>query len=165
MHTRPFQARSAFSPNKSTYGFPIQLQRPPAKHQSTGSRRQPRLACFYGKQWARGETRKHCFPEQSRIAAELGFPRSVSLSRMQLPETSFVPFLRCALGGSLPSWRKSGGGACAHKAFSGPISLLPEVENVWSWFPAPATTSKAPVHREQEAALPLIVPMGSNGLG
>ena len=58
-----------------------------------------------------------------------------------------------------------GAGASAHKAFSGPISLLPEVENVWSWFPAPATTSKAPVHREQEAALPLIVPMGSNGLG
>ena len=53
----------------------------------------------------------------------------------------------------------------AHKAFSGPIRLLPEVEHVWSRFPGPATTSKAPVHREQEAAQTLLVPMASNGLG
>ena len=58
-----------------------------------------------------------------------------------------------------------GGGASAHKAFSGPIRLLPEVEHVWSRFPGPATTSKAPVHREQEAAQTLLVPMASNGLG
>ena len=58
-----------------------------------------------------------------------------------------------------------GGGASAHKAFSGPIRLLPEVEHVWSRFPDPATTSKAPVHREQEAAQTLLVPMVSNGLG
>ena len=57
------------------------------------------------------------------------------------------------------------GGALAHKAFSGPIRLLPEVEHVWSWFPALAMTCKAPVHREQEAAQTLLVPMASNGLG
>ena len=57
-----------------------------------------------------------------------------------------------------------GGGAIAHKAFSGPIHLLPEVEHVWSWFRVPATTSKAPVHKEQEAAQTLLVPMASNGL-
>ena len=57
------------------------------------------------------------------------------------------------------------GGALAHKAFSGPIRLLPEVEHVWSWFPALAMTCKAPVHREQEAAQNLLVPMASNGLG
>ena len=56
-------------------------------------------------------------------------------------------------------------GASAHKAFSGPIRLLPEVEHVWSRFPGPATTSKAPVHREKEAAQTLLVPMASNGLG
>ena len=99
------------------------------------------------------------------MGAELGFPRRVSLSRMQLPEASFVPFLRWALGGSLPSWQSWDGGALAHKAFSGPIRLLPEVEHVWSRFPGPATTSKAPVHREQEAAQTLLVPMASNGLG
>ena len=55
-------------------------------------------------------------------------------------------------------------GASAHKAFSGPIRLLPEVEHVWSRFPGPATTSKAPVHREQEAAQTLLVPMASTGL-
>ena len=30
----------------------------------------------------RGETRTRCFPEQTRIGAELGFPRRVSLSRI-----------------------------------------------------------------------------------
>ena len=56
-------------------------------------------------------------------------------------------------------------GAGAHKAFSGPIRLLPEVEHVWSWFPALAMPCKAPVHREQEAAQNLLVLMASNGLG
>ena len=53
----------------------------------------------------------------------------------------------------------------AHKAYSGPIRLLPEVEHVWRWFPALAMTCKAPVHREQEAGQTLLVPMASNGLG
>ena len=57
------------------------------------------------------------------------------------------------------------GGALAHKAYSGPIHLLPEVEHVWSRFPGPATTSKAPVHREQEAAQTILVPMASTDLG
>ena len=56
-------------------------------------------------------------------------------------------------------------GASAHKAFSDPIRLLPEGEHVWNWFPALAMTCKAPVHREQEAAQNLLVPMASNGLG
>ena len=58
-----------------------------------------------------------------------------------------------------------GGGASAHKAFSGPIRLLPEVEHLWSWFPALAMPCKAPVHREQEAAKNLLVLMASNVLG
>ena len=58
-----------------------------------------------------------------------------------------------------------GAAASAQKAFSDPIRLLPEGQHVWSWFAAPAPTSKAPVHREQEAAQTLLVPMGSNGLG
>ena len=58
-----------------------------------------------------------------------------------------------------------GVGASAHKAFSGPIRLLPEVEHLWSWFPALAMPCKAPVHREQEAAQNLLVPMASTGLG
>ena len=57
------------------------------------------------------------------------------------------------------------GGALAHKAFSGPIRLLPEVEHLWSWFPALAMPCKAPVHREQEAAENLLVPKASNLLG
>ena len=58
-----------------------------------------------------------------------------------------------------------GVGASAHKAFSGPIRLLPEVEHVWSWFPALAMTCKAPVHREQEATQTFLVPMASTDLG
>ena len=56
-------------------------------------------------------------------------------------------------------------GASAHKAFSGPIRLLPKVEHVWSWFPALAMTCKAPVHTEQEEAQILLILMASNGLG
>ena len=106
----------------------------------------------YGEQRAKGETSKHCFPEQTRIGVELGFPRRLSLSQMQLREASLVPFLRGALGGSCLAGGNWGSGDIAHKDFSGPICLLPEVEHVWSRFPGPATTSKAPVHREQEAA-------------
>ena len=113
----------------------------------------------------RGETGKRCFAAQTRTGAELAFPRRVSLSRRQLPEASFVPFLRWALGGSLPSRRGWYAGASAHKAFSGPIRLLPEGEHVWSWFPAPATTSTALGHREQEEAQTLLGPRASTGLG
>ena len=58
-----------------------------------------------------------------------------------------------------------GVGDSAHKAFSGPIRLLPEVEHVWSWFPTLAMTCKAPVHREQEEDLTFLVTMASTGLG
>ena len=61
--------------------------------------------------------------------------------------------------------RMWGAGASAQKAFSDPIRLLPEVEHLWSWFPALAMPCKAPVHREQEAAQNLLVPMASRDLG
>ena len=57
------------------------------------------------------------------------------------------------------------GGALAHKAFSGPIRLLPEVEHVWSWLPAIAMTCKPPVYTEQQEAQTLLLPMASTGLG
>ena len=56
-------------------------------------------------------------------------------------------------------------GASAHKAFSGPIRLLPEVEHVWSCLPAIAMTCKPPVYTEQQEAQTLLVPMANNGLG
>ena len=87
-----------------------------APAQGAGGSRDP--PCSYGKQRPRGETRKRCFPEQTRIGAEIAFPRRGSLSRRQLPEASFVPFLRWALGGSLPSWRKLGWwGQCTQGLF------------------------------------------------
>ena len=66
----------------------------------------PDPPCSYGKQRPRGETRKRCFPELTSFGAELGFPRRVSILRRQLPEAGFVPFLKWALCGSLPSWRR-----------------------------------------------------------
>ena len=57
------------------------------------------------------------------------------------------------------------GGALAHKAFSGPIRFLPEVEHVWSWFPAIVMTCKPPVYTEQQEAQTLLLPMASTGLG
>ena len=89
--------------------------------QSTSAQRagsSPEPPCSYGEQWASGETRKRCIPEQTRIWAELGFARRVSLSPMQLPEASFVPFLRWDLGGSLPTWRRLGWwGQCTQGLF------------------------------------------------
>ena len=134
-------------------------------HQCTGSRKSPDPSCSYGEQWASGETRKGCFSEQTHIGAELGFTRRVSLLRMQLPEASFVPFLRWALEGPSIAGGMWCAGASAHKVFSGSIRLLPEVEHVWSWFPALAMTCKAPVHTDQDEAQTLLIPMASNRLG
>ena len=53
----------------------------------------------------------------------------------------------------------------AHKAYSGPIPLLPEGEHVWRWFPGPVPLSQAPGHREQEAAQTLLGRRASTGLG
>ena len=55
--------------------------------------------------------------------------------------------------------------ASAHMASSGNISLLREGEDAWSWFPAAETTSKAAVPKEPEAALTLLGPIRSIGLG
>ena len=96
----------------SSYSVDLQTT---SVHGAAGS---PDPPCPYGKHWARGETRKRCFPEQRRIGAELGFPRRVSLSQMKLPEPSFVPFLRWALGVSLPSWWNMGcWGQCTQGLF------------------------------------------------
>jgi len=78
---------------------------------------------------------------------------------MQLPEPSFVPFLRWALAGSLPSWKRVGFWGQCTQGLSGPICLLPEVEHVWSWFPPLEMTCKAPVHTEQEEAQIILIPM------
>ena len=67
--------------------------------------------------------------------------------------------------GPSPDGRMWGAGASAQKAFSDPIRLLPEVEHLWSWFPALAMPCKAPVHREQEAAQNGRALMGSSGQG
>ena len=58
-----------------------------------------------------------------------------------------------------------GDGASAHKAVSGRIGFLPEGEHVWRWFPAPASTRIATVHREEEAAQTILCHRASSGLG
>ena len=58
-----------------------------------------------------------------------------------------------------------GGGASAHKAFSGPIRLLPDVEHVWSWLPAIAMTCKPPVYTEQQEAQTFLGHRASIDLG
>ena len=144
-------------------GFPAPVTL--GKHRRTGSRRQPRPSSAEGQHRPRGETGKRCFAEQTGTGAELAFPRRVSLSRRQLPEARFVPFLRWALGGSLPSRRRVGcWGHCTQGLFR-PHRLLPEGEHLWSWFPAPVTLGQAQVPREREAAQTLLGPRASTGLG
>src|SRR5512147_1038439 len=106
-----------------------------------------------------GETGKHCFPEQRRIGAELGFPRRVALSQMKLPEPSFVPFLRWALAGSLPSWRNVGcWGRCTQGLFW-PLPPSPQRSAHLELVSSSSNDLQTPVHREQEAAQTLLLPM------
>ena len=55
--------------------------------------------------------------------------------------------------------------ACANKAFSCPISLLPEGDHLWSWFQAAETSCKAAVPTKPEAEQTLLGPLGNIGLG
>ena len=107
------------SPQRSAH---LELVSSSSDHQQSsraqGAGSSPDPPCSYSKQWAMGETRTRCFPEQTRIGAELGFPRGVSLSRKQLPEGSFVPFLKWARAGFLPSWQNVGWwGQCTQGLF------------------------------------------------
>ena len=54
-------------------------------------------------------------------------------------------------------------GAYANKAFSCPISLLPEGDPVWSWIHAQENTSEAAVPTEPEAAQKVLGPSGAEG--
>jgi len=65
----------------------------------------------------------------------------------------------------LRSWQSLGCWGQCTQGLLGPIGLFPEVEHVWSWFPALAMTCKAPVHREQEEDKTLHVLIVSNRLG
>ena len=82
----------------------FQLRRPKAKQQGPGSQRHPRPSLAYGDQRARGEKGKRCFAEQRRMGALVGSPRRVYLSRMQLSEPRFQPWVRWGLGTEFPSW-------------------------------------------------------------
>ena len=106
----------------------------------------------YGDQRARGEKGKRCFAEQRRIGAVVCSPRSVYLSRMQLSEPRFEPWVRWGLSAELPSWLHMFAGAGAQTAFSGQLLLLHEEENHWIGFQAQENKSKAAGPREPEAA-------------
>ena len=122
LYTRSFQAPSAFSPKKSTFGVGFLLQRPAASTSAQGAGGSPDRSCSCGKQRHRGETRKRCFPVQTRTGTELGFPRRVLLWRMQFSEACFVPILRWAPAGALPSCQRVG---CCGQCTQGFFMLHP----------------------------------------
>ena len=130
----------------------FKVGRAAAKQQGSGSQRQPRPSLAYGDQRARGEKGKRCFAEQRRIGAVVCSPRRVYLSRMQLSEPHFEPWVRWGLGAEFPSRLHVFVGASLQKAFSCQLLLLHEGENVWSGIQAQETTSKAAGPREPEAA-------------
>ena len=74
----------------------FQLRILPPKQQGPGSQRQPRPSLVYGDQRARGEKGKRGFAEQRCICAAVGSPRRVEVSRMQLSEPRFEPWVRWA---------------------------------------------------------------------
>ena len=83
-------------------GFPLKI--PPAKQQGPGSQRQPRPSLAYGDQSARGEKGQRSFAEQMCICTAMCFPRRVDVSRMQLSEPRFEPWVRIGLRDEVPSW-------------------------------------------------------------
>ena len=125
----------------------------------------PDPPCSYGEQWAKGEITKRCFPEQRRIGAELGFLRRVSLSSRQLPEASFVPYLRWALGESLPSRRRVG---CWGQCTQGLLRLHPSSSQTRARLELVSSSSD---HQQSTSAQgaggsqTLLVPMASTDLG
>ena len=85
------------------FGVDFQLRILPPKQQGPGSQRQPRPSLVYGDQRARGEKGKLGFAEQRCICTAFGSPRRVYLSRMQLSEPRFEPWMRWGLGAEFPS--------------------------------------------------------------
>jgi hypothetical protein len=131
-----------------------QLRILPPKQQGPGSQRQPRPSLAYVDQKARGEIGKRCFAEQRGIGAVVCSPRSVYLSRMQLPAWSLERSLRCCLSAEVRSYLYRIDGAYAQKAFSCQLLLLHEGEHVWSGYPPQGSTSKAARPREPEEPRP-----------
>ena len=92
-----------FSKKENTIAVGFPLRGPPAKQQGPGSQRQPRPSLAYGDQRARGEKGQRCFAEQSYICVAFGSPRRVDVSRIQLSEPRFEPWVRLGLGADVPS--------------------------------------------------------------
>src|SRR5512145_2198015 len=118
VHTRPLQTPSAFSLKEARLEVVSSSGDPRPSTGAQGAGVSPDPPRPKGEHRPRGETDKRCFAEQTRTGAELAFPRRVSLSRRQLPEARFVPFLRWALGRFLPSRRRVGcWGQCTQGLF------------------------------------------------
>ena len=69
--------------------------------QGPGSQRQPRPSLAYGDPRARGEKGKRCFADERCIGVVVCSPRRVYLSRMQLSEPRFEPWVIWGLGDEL----------------------------------------------------------------
>ena len=106
----------------------FRLSRPPAKQQGPGSQRQPKTSLAYADERARAEKGKRCFAEQRRIGAVVCSPRRVYLSRMQVSEPPFEPWVRWVLCVELPNWLRWFEASCTQKACSCKLLLLHEGE-------------------------------------
>ena len=154
MQTKPFHAKSTFSPKGNIFGVGLKLQSPPAKQQCYGARGSPHPPCSCGERRARGEIGKRCVPVQRRFGAEV-----CSRAKFPFAECSFQKRVLCRYGNRtsvVPSLAGSGwvAGACANKAFSCQISLLREGEHVWCWVQAAETNSQAAVPTEKRQPRP-----------
>ena len=127
---RHFPTNSCFSTKQNTFGVGFTLRGPPAKQQGLGSQRQPRPSLPSVDPRAKVEKGQRYFAEQRCICAAVGSPRSVEVSRMQLSEPRFEPWVRWGLRAEVPIWLGGIAGACALKAFSCQLLLLPEGEHI-----------------------------------
>ena len=102
-HRRHSLDNSCLSRKENTFGVGFPLRGPPAKQQGLGSQRQPRPSLPSVDPRAKVEKGQRYFAEQRCICAAVGSPRSVEVSRMQLPAWSLERSLRCVLGAEVPS--------------------------------------------------------------
>ena len=91
---KAFSGKLLFLHKGDTFRVGFPLRRLPAEQQGPGSQRQPSPYLQSVDQRARREKGKHGVAEQRSIGAVFCSPRRVYLSRMQLAEWNFEPWVR-----------------------------------------------------------------------
>lgn len=146
------------------FGVGFKLSRPPANYQCSRSKMQSRPCFALGSAYTYVRKWQEFFSSERCIGAVVCSLSRVYLSIMQLPEASFVLFLRLALGAELPIWLRVDCWSMWNNGIFMPNQNFPLRRTCLEWIQTRETTSKPPVHTKHQTAQTLICPMYSKGL-